>query len=382
MELQNMSAHDLERIEELKRLGFELVECGFRNTHGEQVTNICYWRHMRGRRVSALQPNPEAAWLDAIRTYEEATDAVKANPGVHRVARMPAEESKELGYLKRHAEAQGYTFKKGSIGEGQCWVFQGMTEGGHDTHAKAIRGAIKHWARRDPESFVNSMNILGSGGSETEITPLSSEELAKLQGIPGFKEMPDEHQELTVQSQQLLKHLKQRGIQIDMSLIDPGALVEAASVSYKSQGKSFEEVEEDQRNAAKTDPAETSARAAGWTNFEDSEDASLLVVAHDNRDVHFTGPEAWEQACQWEKDNELWNGVGQPPVGTTLWITPHNTFWGFPEVGTYLCEVLAYHSDYVWLQLLSDTGEVVLGKYVTTRTDKVDVKVWKGNKDA
>ena len=64
--------------------------------------------------------------------------------------------------------------------------------------------------------------------------------------------------------------------------------------------------------AERTDPAETSARAAGWTNFEDSEDASLLVVAHDNRDVHFTGPEAWEQACQWEKDNELWNGVRMP----------------------------------------------------------------------
>lgn len=298
LEELNLSKDEKERVAELHQTyGFIVYNAGFSATMEEgRKVEMCYWRCLRGVRESALFPTHEAAWRDALRVHDEAVDAVKANPGVTRVKAMPGKEAAELSRLKRHAEAQGYTFKKGSIGEGQCWVFQGMTEGGHDTHAKAIRGAIKHWARRDPEGVVKRF-----------ITAWD--------------------------------------------------------------------------NAAKTDPAETSARAAGWTNFEDSEDASLLVVAHDNRDVHFTGPEAWEQACQWEKDNELWNGVGQPPPGTVLWITPHNTLWGFNIVDVYLCEVMMYDGEHVWLKLLSDLGHDI-GKYTTTRIDKVDVKVWKGNKDA
>lgn len=387
-----LSADEIDRVEELhKRFAFVVYNAGFSITMEEgRKVEMCYWQNLRGVRQSALFPGHAAAWRDALRVHEEAVDAVKANPGVHRVARMPGKEAAELSRLKKLLLERGYSFSRADKpavdaldfnNYSHYWKRNGMQVGMFKSHADAIRDAIKCWARDEPSDFCNGMNILGSGGEETSILPLTSEELAKLQGFPGFKELPEEHQTLTIQSQQMLKHLAQRGIKIDMSAISPGTVVEAASVSYKSQGKSFEEVEEDQRNAAKTDPAETSARAAGWTNFEDSEDASLLVVAHDNRDVHFTGPEAWEQACQWEKDNELWNGVGQPPVGTVLWITPHNTLWGFDVVDVYLCEVMMYDGEHVWLKLLSDLGHDI-GKYTTTRIDKVDVKVWKGNKDA
>lgn len=43
------------------------------------------------------------------------------------------------------------------------------------------------------------------------------------------------------------------------------------------------------------------ARAAGWADFEDDEDKTLLVVAHKNGDVHFTGPEAWREAVAYDE---------------------------------------------------------------------------------
>ncbi len=185
----NLSKDEKERVEALHQTyGFIVYNAGFSCTMEEgRKVEMCYWRCLRGVRESALFPTHEAAWRDALRAHEEAVDAVKASPGVHRVKAMPAEESKELSYLKRHAEAQGYTFKKGSIGEGQCWVFQGMTEGGHDTHAKAIRGAIKHWARRDPEAFCKAMNLLGEPSSIHDDKPmptLTAADIHNQQNLP------------------------------------------------------------------------------------------------------------------------------------------------------------------------------------------------------
>lgn len=42
--------------------------------------------------------------------------------------------------------------------------------------------------------------------------------------------------------------------------------------------------------------SEVSARRAGWASFVDDEDPSLLVVAHQDRSVHFTGASAWDDA--------------------------------------------------------------------------------------
>lgn len=41
------------------------------------------------------------------------------------------------------------------------------------------------------------------------------------------------------------------------------------------------------------------ARKAGWADFEDVEDSTLLVVAHDDFNVHFTGPDAWQEAVEY-----------------------------------------------------------------------------------
>lgn len=61
-----------------------------------------------------------------------------------------------------------------------------------------------------------------------------------------------------------------------------------------------------------------------------------------------------------------WTGDGLPPVGTVCDVTPHNTIWGFSVVDTYGCTVLAYHDDFVWV----DIGTP--GVPVATRIDKVD----------
>lgn len=42
--------------------------------------------------------------------------------------------------------------------------------------------------------------------------------------------------------------------------------------------------------------SEVSARRSGWASFVDDEDPSLLVVAHHDRSVHFTGASAWDDA--------------------------------------------------------------------------------------
>ena len=64
----------------------------------------------------------------------------------------------------------------------------------------------------------------------------------------------------------------------------------------------------------------------------------------------------------------VWNGEGLPPVGTVCEIIPHNTLWGFSVLDTYPSTILAYHSDFAWI----DVG--VPGVPVSTRTDKVDFR--------
>lgn len=403
-----LSADEIDRVEELhKRFAFVVYNAGFSCTMEEdRKVEMCYWQNLRGVRQSALFPGHAAAWRDALRVHEEAVDAVKANPGVTRVSALPADQATELSRLKRHAMKAGYAFSRSRNEE--RYTFDGCTVGGHESHAACIRDAIRHWARRDPAEFCKAMNLLGEGaepssihddkpmptftvGARNFLPPLSSAELAELQGFPGYDEMPEEHKQLTAQARQILKLMQIKGVTLDLSKL-AGTVEEAACVAYKSQGKSFEEVEDDQRNAKRVyglvegSPEEKQIRhleAIGYEFFFTS--TSGWVCKQIDRTVASGAlmsvvKVAWEMAVS--ENGAAWQGVGQPPVGTTLWVTPHNTLWGFDLVDHYLCEVLAYHNDFVWLQLLSDTGEVVLGKYVTTRTDKVDVKVWKGNQDA
>lgn len=179
---------ELKRVAELKQIGFEVVHAGIPRKL-PRMTEVCYWRYMRGNRVSALHPFEEAAWRDAIREWDTVSRET-AGKGVHQVP----------------------------------------------PHSPAER----------EEAAPVSYKLLGSILGISNVTP------------------------------SMLNILQ----------------------DFRSQGMTWAQL------------TEATARAAGWANFEDSEDASLLVVAHDDREVHFTGPTAWEQACQWEKDNNLTN----PPV--------------------------------------------------------------------
>ena len=411
-----LSADEIDRVEELhKRFAFVVYNTGFSCTmEDDRKVEMCYWQNLRGVRQSALFPGHAAAWRDALRVHDEAVDAVKANPGVTRVARMPLAEEAELNHLKRALIGAGYSFSetkakvKGVFQTEHFWKHNNMSVGVFSSAALAIRDAVKHWAKFDSEAFIECMNKMSRGempssihddkpmptftvGARNFLPPLSAAELAELQGFPGYDEMPEEHKQLTAQAQQILKLMQIKGITLDLSKL-AGTVEEAACVAYKSQGKSFEEVEDDQRNAKRVyglvegSPEEKQIRhleAIGYEFFFTS--TSGWVCKQIDRTVASGAlmsvvKVAWEMAVS--ENGAAWQGVGQPPVGTTLWVTPHNTLWGFDLVDHYLCEVLAYHNDFVWLQLLSDTGEVVLGKYVTTRIDKVDVKVWKGNQDA
>ena len=390
----------------------------------ERKIEMCYWQNLRGVRQSALFPGHAAAWRDALRVHDEAVDAVKQSPGVHRFKQsMPADQSAELSGLKQKAIKAGYTFNRSRNED--FFTFDGCKVTGFKSHADCVRDAVRHWARRDPSSFCAAMDLNGwsdeatglapdfkdwgplasvassihddkpmptfTVGARDFLPPLTADELAELQGFPGYDEMPDAHKRLTTQARQMLKMLHTKGINLDLSKL-AGTVEEAVGVTYKSQGKTFEEVEEAQRNAT---------RAYGLVEGS-AEEGQLRHLEKIGYEFYFTSTHGWlckqidrskasgaletvvkaAWAMAVSENSAAWEGVGQPPVGTTLWVIPHNTIWGFAMVDTYLCEVLAYHNDHVWLQLLSDTGEVVLGQYVTTRIDKVDVKVWKGNKDA
>lgn len=65
---------------------------------------------------------------------------------------------------------------------------------------------------------------------------------------------------------------------------------------------------------------------------------------------------------------DAWNGEGLPPAGAECEVIPHNTQWGFSIITPYHCTILAYHDDFVWLDMS------VPGVPVSTRVDKVDFR--------
>lgn len=244
------------RVAELKQIGFEVVQSGI-PSRLPRMTEVCYWRYMRGNRVSALHPHEDAAWRDCIKEWDETYP--KAN------------------------KSQGKTFEEAQV-----------------------------------------------------VSVLS------LDKLPAIRDM-------------------KKALELGGYKFTPGGWLHVASgAGHYVAGGQEKAVNDAWRHAASIGINES----------------DLLSVA-----VGYGMTEQRGELISKMFPSIKWEGVGQPPVGTTLWVTPHNTLWGFPEVGTYLCEVLAYRDDYVWLELLSDVGDTVY-KFTTTRTDKVDVKVWRGNNDA
>lgn len=151
-----LSADEIDRVEELhKRFAFVVYNAGFSCTMEEgRKVEMCYWQNLRGVRQSALFPGHAAAWRDALRTHEEAVDAVKANPGVHRVARMPGAS---LDKLKKSLEALGYSFGPLS------WSYKGMRIAGYVSQGDAVRDAVQHWEALPHSGEVKSPSEVQEG---------------------------------------------------------------------------------------------------------------------------------------------------------------------------------------------------------------------------
>lgn len=79
---------------------------------------------------------------------------------------------------------------------------------------------------------------------------------------------------------------------------------------------------QDGQNKIGWDSDEANARQAGWNKFEDSEDPTLLVVAHEDRAVHFTGPNAWAEALAWEAQHDNENQQGSKAFATPVLKLP------------------------------------------------------------
>lgn len=402
MELNNMSQHDHERIAELQQIGFELVEAGFRNTHGEQVTNICYWRHMRGCRVSALFPNPEAAWRDAIRTHEAAVDAVEKNPGVRVVPRPTAEkEAADILKYKGLLIKAGFSFHGGPPSAPEpkdkmdfqrykhYWKRNGKSVGTFFDERDAVKDALKIWARDNPGEFVEAMavpqHIVAMNDRHDELV---KECIAK--GI----HIDLDKVSTTVEALERLLDYKAAGVEINMEGIkhadrhpwkevkDKGFQhVSKGFVSYFAMQKVLECVGYKFEFTARcgwycpqVPPAETNTSGAISTAVKA---AWRHALANGGVEEDMLDSALAYEAAEAEED-AAWDGTGQPPIGTTLWVNPHNTLWGFNMLGDHLCKVLAYHDDYVWLEHLSDIVEATR-VFIITRNDKVDCRVWKGN---
>lgn len=247
----------------------------------------------------------------------------------------------------------------------------------------AWRNAIKVWD--ETYAKVNEGPSRGRTPSELNI-------------LQGFKSQGMTWAQLTEKSQYLTDLMIKSGLSIDIrkatetyiSLASEPLPIDAMKSTLECAGYKFHFTArvgwycEQLGHKNDTGALDTAVKAA-WKHALDNggNEVDMVSVAHayaDPEGVVKRFITAWDYAAT-VGGKAAWEGVGQPPVGTTLWITPHNTLWGFPEVGTYLCEVLAYRDEFVWLELLSDMGENTY-TFTTTRTDKVDVKVWKGNNDA
>jgi hypothetical protein len=87
--------------------------------------------------------------------------------------------------------------------------------------------------------------------------------------------------------------------------------------------------------------------------------------------LHYIGPNSYDSPTKSPSTAaESWAGLGLPPMGVKVWVTPHNVVWGFNTVEPQLMTVRGYHAEYVWLQRDKGPGAIDV-MFVTTRTDKV-----------
>lgn len=81
-----------------------------------------------------------------------------------------------------------------------------------------------------------------------------------------------------------------------------------------------------------------------------------------------------EGGYYWKENRSIQVYVRQPAseaidpfqIGSDCVVTPHNLLWGFDSMEPVEAKIAGYDGDYIWL-LVSDI------KYITTRTDKIDL---------
>lgn len=394
------------RVKELKQIGFEVVGQALLTVPQQPTTQVCYWRYMRGNRVSALHPFEEAAWRDAIREWDTVSRKVADNPGIHRGP------NKKLGeeVLEALLVRRGFTIKEYS------WSRGGGTFGGFSSRSETLKDATAYWSQHNTADFLDAILMATDEAKLDELmkgknTKFSPSELNILQG---FKSQGMTWDQLTSKSQYLVDLMAKSGLTIDvrkaketyLSLSTDPLPIDAMKRTLENAGYTFQfsavkgwycagvegasgsletAVKRTWRHALNTGKSEVDMVSICRGYYEPGAVTEEFLKAQTAECVECRGdkePVNEHKVCATCVETfPRWDGTGQPPPGTTLWITPHNTLWGFVVVGTYLCQVLAYRDEYVWLELLTDKGENTY-KFTTTRIDKVDAYVWKGNNHA
>jgi len=306
--MAKLTEQEQARVEELQQIGFEVVGTGINgmNSSGKSY-GICYWRYMRGNRVSALQPSQEAAWRDAIREWDGTLKRVQLDEAQRQQRKLNPSEQNILKGL----EGREYRAAQSQL---------------EQMISKMISAGLTIDVRKMQETYVSlsveplpidaMKNTLESAGYTFAFTAAVGWR-CMTEGVKGTGSL-----ETAVKS--AWKHALDKGIS-EQTLT-------SVCLAY-------------------AEPEKVTAQFVGGL-LKPEEKIEILT--------------------------KVWDGTGNPPVGTTCWVTPHNTIWGFHSTAPHLCQVLAYRDEYVWLELLSDVGETTY-TFTTTRTDKVDFKVWKGN---
>ncbi|QBJ04456.1 hypothetical protein HOV23_gp117 [Pseudomonas phage Lana] len=313
--VKNAYWHHVDLYQDIYRLskdGFSVVPFGDPETF--------YWRYVKSGRVSPLFPTEEGAWRDCKRDDEEVRRKIHDHfrPDEHGAAHR----------------SQGRTFKE---------------------------------AIRDHARLFESIHAM---------EPMLEE--------AGF-EITDQHWKMRGENCRTV-------VQGGRSKVIRSALVawsEANPAQFRASIEALDKVSEPA--AFGTDHLEAWLREAGYQvtdggwNHPDVEHIHLIqggrscVVlaawAHYMR-THARPLTAEEsQALQaMTKPVQVWGGDVPPPVGTTVWVTPHNASWGFTSINKVKAKVLGYHDEYVWLRLTQKVG-MVQSIFITTRVDKVSFSV-------
>lgn len=271
-----------------------------------------YWRYKKDHRVSALFMTQEDAWRDAIRVDKKIKARIMEEV-------KPSEGQEPTGFAyqgrKRALELVGYTFN--NMGWQHTSGIKWVSDGGWDMQARVLH-AWKHCVR--------------TGTSETALALL-------MKGC--------------MMGQQDRDDLVNR-------IFGPTARTDAADAIPLN-------LPDAETSAEDALPVKGECKDCGGEQ-EAVDSKGICSTCHS-----YNREETLERLKLSGQFAESMLGEPYPAVGTTIVVTPHNAQWGFSVVSDYLCTVLAYDGDYVWLRVAQYDGPMS-GSRVSTRLDKIDIR--------